>query len=295
MKPIIDAIQIAIQTPGTGFVLAFILVVLAAQAWKLLSFCATLAFALARESKRVVFRFWGLKRIVWLSVLALPVYLFSAQVSCGLQYLEQMYVAPTYIVADSSAWAVECYETELRKHTSPAQFQTVRDSTYKLASDLGCDPLAIYEVAWSECGMNPFCIRKDGVAAGWIQFTGNGLSGFGVTLEEVKRWCADGDTEKIMALTGRYMRSWAAGRKLLNSTQVYCTVFAPGKIGVAQDGVLYSGWTNDCYRMNKGLDGFVIAGNKALHLPYTIDGKLTKQDLTAALAYKKARLLSRYK
>lgn len=295
MKNLIDALQIGLQIPGFGLVICFLLVVLFFQAAKVLGFSFVAVRALWALGSKLVFRFWGFRRICALLILAIPLYAFNKQISNGLQYLEQAYISPTYVVADSSYWAVSCYETELKKHTTEAQFRTVKDSTYKLAADLGCDPLAIYEVAYSECGMNPFCVRTDGVAAGWIQFTRLGLSGFGVSLDEVKRWCRDKDAVSIMEMTGRYMRKWAAGRKLGNSAGVYCAVFAPGKIGHSDDAALYSGWNNPEYCMNKGLDGFVLRGNKALYLPYTMDGKLTKNDLTAALAYKKAGLLKKYK
>lgn len=295
MKPLFDLLQIALQTPGLGLLVSFVLVVAVLQAWKLIGVLFSVCIAVLKQSKKVVFRFWGVKRAAWLLVLATLVYMFGYQISCALQYLEEAYISPTYIVADSSAWAMQCYESEIKKHTTPAQFQVVRDSTYVLAAELGCDPLSIYEVAQSECGMNPFCIRTDGIAAGWIQFTTNGLGDFGVPLSTVKQWCQSGDAVALMALTGKYMRHWANGRKLQTSGDIYCTVFAPGCLHYSDEQALYAGWSNPAYYMNKGLDGFVIAGDKALYLPYTRDGKLTKKDLTAALAYKKAGLLRKYK
>lgn len=294
MKNIVDAIQIGLQIPGFGFLVAFALVVLAAQAAKLAAVALSATVVALRSTRFVVFKFWGFQRVVWLSLLALPIYIFSAQISNALQYAEQMYLRPVYVVSDTSAWAVSVYEGVLKKHTTESQFQAVRDSTYRLAADLGCDPIAIYEVAYSECGLNPFCIRADGIAAGWIQFTALGLSGFGVSLAEVKSWCKNGDAVSIMAMTGKYMRRWAGGRKPRTSADVYCAVFAPGKIDAAHDDVLYKGWNNPEYYMNKCLDGYKVVSGKALYLPYTMDGILTKNDLKSALAFKKSTLLRKY-
>lgn len=246
---------------------------------------------LLRQSKRFVFLPSG-KNMAIAAMISVPVFFARGYISNEIQYIEQAYITPTYIVADSSAWAVGCFEQELQKHCTPEQFRIVRDSTYALARDLGCDPLAIYEVALSECGMSPFAIRQDGIAAGWIQFTAAGLSGFGVSLSEVKNWCQKGDAESVMAMTGKYMRTWAKGQKVRTSADVYCIVFAPAKVG---QNVLYSGWNKPEYYMNKGLDGYRIEGRKAMYLPYTRDGVLDKQDLTAALAFKKAVLLEKYK
>ena len=80
----------------------------------------------------------------------------------------------------------------------------MRDRETAHAADrckVGCSPLAIYEVAYSECGLNPFRIRDDGVAAGWIQFTTNGLPGIPTdgrqtTLPEVKDACRRRDVAR---------------------------------------------------------------------------------------------------
>ena len=297
MKKIIDFCQVLLlDDGGLGFVCWGIVAILLLQGIKLISagFNA-LAWIWSAKDKVLFIPNTKGRWAVVLSVSAVA-FLFRGSIVNQMQYVEQLYLRPTYVVADSSFWATSCYETEIKKHTTESEFNTVRDSTYSLAKELGCEPLAIYEVAQSECGMNPFCIRKDGGAAGWIQFTTNGLSDWPVTLSQVKGWCANRDAKAIMKMTGIYMRRWAKGRVLSNSTEVYCAVFAPGFICKPYDCVLYSGWWNaEYYKNAPALDGFVFKGEKVLRLDSAKDGKITKNDLTGALAYKKAKLLEKYR
>ena len=297
MKKIIDFCQVLLlDDGGLGFVCWGIVAILLLQSMKLIG-----------AGFKVLAWIWSAKDNVlflpnskgrWAVVLSVAsvAFLCRGSIVNQIQYVEQMYISPTYTVADTSFWATSCYETELKKHCNESDFNTVRDSTYQLAKELGCEPLAIYEVAQSECGMNPFCIRKDGGAAGWIQFTRIGVRDLGGSLEQVKGWCAGRDATKIMMLTGKYMRKAAAGRSLQNSTAVYCAVFAPGKISHGENEVLYKGWSNPEYYLNKGLDGYEIRENgKVLHMASLADGVLTKNDLKGALAYKKAKLLEKYR
>lgn len=289
MKKIFDFFQVWLQTPGFGIIAAFILVVLFLQAIKLLHFIMSVTRRAILSSRAIVFRFWGARRLILILLFSLPIYMHGERISAAMQYIEQYYIDPVYQVSDSTAFATYCYETELKKSVTDAEFQIIRDSTYSLAKQIGCEPIHIYEVAYSECALNPFRVRDDGIAAGWIQFTVVGLSGLGVSLSEVKDMCKRRDAIGIMALTGRYMRRLP---KVRSSTDVYCAVFAPGKM--TSGNILYSGWENPQYYLNKGLDGYVIKNGVVMRLPYTRDGVITKTDLTAALAYKKANLLKRY-
>lgn len=296
MRKVSDLFQLFLSDDGgIGFVAWVIVTVAVLQAGKLFFAGVELIQYFWRKRSVLFFIPNSKAKIALVLTIAFVLYLFRAGLVEQIQYVEQMYIHPTYLVSDSSYWATSCYETELKKRVNQSEFETVRDSTYSLAKELGCEPLAIYEVAFSECGLNPFCVRTDGIAAGWIQFTAVGVRYLGVSLSEVKQWCQTRDAKRMMGLTGKYMRKAANGRTLRTSTDVYCAVFAPGKIGHGEDQALYSGWGNPEYFLNKGLDGYQIRGEKVLFLSSKRDGVLTKNDLTGALAYKKAGLLTKYK
>jgi hypothetical protein len=295
VKKVFDIAQVVLSDGGAvGFLAWCIVIVAVLQGGKILGAAIGLTVQLFGKAKQLLFFPNSLPRIILILSAAGILFMFRDEIVKQSQYIEQAFISPTYIVSDTSYWATSCYETELKRHVNQAEFEIVRDSTYALAKDLGCEPLAIYEVAFSECGMNPFCVRTDGIAAGWIQFTSIGVAGHGVSLSQVKAWCLNRETRSIMALTGKYMRCAASGRNLRTSTDVYCAVFAPGKIGYSENSPLYSGWKNPEYFLNKGLDGYAIRGEKVLFLEYTRDGVLTKNDLAGALAYKKSRLLKKY-
>ncbi len=296
MRKVSDILQFLLSDDSLiGYVVWVVVVVLLFQAVKLFLAGVRLIQYLWSKRGELLFIPGSTSKMAYVLTISFVLYLCRVGLVEQIQYVEQMYIHPTYVVSDSSYWATSCYETELKKRVNQSEFETVRDSTYSLAKELGCEPLAIYEVAFSECGLNPFCVRTDGIAAGWIQFTSVGVRDLGVSLSEVKQWCQTRDTKRMMGLTGKYMRKAANGRTLRTSTDVYCAVFAPGKIGHGEDQALYSGWGNPEYFLNKGLDGYQIRGEKVLFLSSKRDGVLTKNDLTGALAYKKAGLLAKYK
>jgi len=296
MKKLIDLIQVVLLDGGMIGLLGWTAVVwLFFQAHRILRLCFMVIQWAWRHRSSLIFCIRSWTMLIGLALLAVPLFLFRRVIVNEIQYIEEAYISPTYATNDSSSFAVWVYEQELRKHTSDAEFQTVRDSTIQLSRQIGCSMLDIYEVAYSECGMNPFCIRDDGVAAGWIQFTTIGLQGLGVTLEQVKAMCGQRDVVGIMTLTGKYMRRAAKGLALFNSTEVYTAVFAPGKIQVPENATLYEGWKNPAYYLNApALDGYFFSGEKVLFLPSKRDGRITKLDMKASLAYKKSRLLARY-
>jgi len=70
---------------------------------------------------------------------------------------------------------VSLYEKEILKYTTPLQAQIIAKRSEEIATKVNTSVSCIYEVAYLECGLNPFNVRSDLVAAGWIQFTRRGL------------------------------------------------------------------------------------------------------------------------
>jgi hypothetical protein len=290
VKQTADILQILLTDLGPFSLIAAMLLAWAIfQAFKISGVLMFAAAKMLAVSKQCLYNPFTKGHALQILLFGGLIYLNAGHVSGGIQYLEQSLINPAYIQSDTSYYLESKFEDVIKKHTNEAQFLCVRDSTRALAKEIGCSPSDIYLVCLSECGLNPFAIRKDGVAAGWIQFTRVGLQGLGVSLEQVKQACHAKDAKEIMRLTGAYIRRAAAGRKLENATDFYMAVFAPGKLGVGMDGVLYSGYANPEYYLNAGLDGYFIESGKVLHLPHRKDGKLTRRDLNAALEYKKSK------
>ena len=291
MKQAIDIIQLLLTDLGPfSFLMAVVLAWALIQAWKLIICAAEFLAISIKAIRRLTYNPFSIKNGAIVLLIGTVIYLNGENVSSSLQYIEQR-ISPTYITSDTSFFAESRFEDVVKRYTNEAQFLTVRDSTRALAREIGCRPQDIYLVAYSECGLNPFRIRDDGIAAGWIQFTMDGLSGLGRSLEQVKQSCSSGDAVEIMRLTGAYIRRAAAGRKVESATDFYCAVFAPAKMGAGMDDALYSGFNNPEYYLNSGLDGYFIESEKVLYLPHLKDGKLTKRDLMAALEYRKAKFL----
>jgi len=291
MKQAIDIIQLLLTDLGPfSFLMAVILAWVMIQAWKLFIYFLEFIAMSIKAVKYLTYNPFNIKNGAIVVLIGSIIYLNGETVTTGLQYVEQS-ISPTYISADTSFFAESRFEDAIKRHTNKAQFLIVRDSTRALAMEIGCRPQDIYLVAYSECGLNPFTIRTDGIAAGWIQFTRAGLNGLGRSLEDVKAACNAKDAVEVMRLTGAYIRRAAAGRKVDTAADFYCAVFAPAKMGAGMDDALYSGFSNPEYYLNSGLDGFFVEGEKVLYLPHLKDGKLTKRDLLAALEYKKAKFL----
>jgi len=207
-----------------------------------------------------------------------------------------LFAEPVYesdYTSASTDWKTAAFERELQKKVSPAEFAIIQQATAQTAAKIGCAPSDIYAVAYCECGLDPFKVRDDGVAAGWIQFTGEGVKTTpGLTLNDVKKACYRRDVVSVMQWTDNYLVNAANGRKLENAAAVYIAVFAPAKIG--QTGVLYSGKNNPSYYLNDGIDGWVkMSDGRILHRVACIDYRITAGELALMLEYKAGQILKK--
>ncbi len=114
-----------------------------------------------------------------------------------------------------------------------------------------------------------------------------------------KLFLSTSDVEKMMDWTEAYLVGRAGGVPLIDATGVYVCVFAPGHVGKPDSQVLYSGFGNPAYYLNKGLDGYFTRNTadgrtQVLRDPARCDGQITIQDLRLALEAKKARLISQF-
>lgn len=290
MTALSDTIQIAL---GYGLPGAMIIALAGWIAWR--SFWAVWAWLWAGLKKALPPLKWS--SLLWGGFAACLLYVFSTPIIDWFEYMEQVYfepVAPGQVRADT-AQLIAIYEDEIRRHTSPAEFQIVRDSTRATAERIGSTPVAIYEAAYLECGLNPFRVRDDRVAAGWIQFTRVGLQGLGVSLEQAISACQRRDAALIMRLTDTYLRRKAdrlpQGVSLANTIDLYLAIFAPAHIGAGPDRVVYAGFSNPAYYKNSGLDGWHLDNGVIVRGRSRVDGKITAYEIYLALERKKALLL----
>lgn len=298
MKPLADLLQILLSLPGAwSYIACILLVILAVQFLRIAGLLWSVLRILFNTVRRVAVKpsIWGM---ICVSVFALPIWAFRLPISDGIQWYEQRYLSPLVFVPDTSSHVTAIYEMELAKYCDPYECGIIQRRTREIASKIGSTPLAIYEVAYSECGMNPFVIRTDGVAAGWIQFTRAGLTGTGVTLEEVKRACQNRNAGFVMDLTEVYLLDRAKGKPMPRSCDIYTCVFAPGHLGQGDEQTLYSCRDGAAYYLNAGLDGYYIqqVGDRQLIMNSrkARDGRITINDLSLALAAKKAGLVERW-
>lgn len=290
MTAITDILQIALSQSGWLLFLACVGIVLAT--WQALR----LSGAVWRVVLSVLIPV-NLRSALSVAFLAGLLFVFSGPAHDLLQDIEVRYLQPVYVgqyTADDET-KIRLYEAEIRRHTTPEEFEIVKTQTAITAARIGSTPLAIYETAWLECGLNPFRVRDDRVAAGWIQFTRVGLSGLGISLEQVIAGCQSRDAAFIMRLTDEYLCRKAdrlpQGASLLNTIDLYLAVFAPAHIGADPDRVVYAGFSNPAYYKNSGLDGWKVENGKIVRGEK--DGKITAEEIHFCLERKKALLINR--
>lgn len=285
-----DIIQIALQW---GFPGCLALAVALTFVWRWVGS----AFALASLMLRYTLPVSRLKALpgylATVGAIAVLLWAFSGPLFAFSELLEYRYFEPVYLserIDDTRA--VQMYEKTIRGKC-PIEAETVIRRTAETAAKINSTPLAIYESALLECGLNPFRVRDDHVAAGWIQFTRAGVSGLGVTLPEVIAACERRDVNFIMDLTDRYLvRKWEQAGKpdMRNTIDLYLAIFAPAHIAASPEKVVYAGFENPAYSLNSGLDGWYQDGERiARRSPG--DGKITVWEIYLCLERKKRLLL----
>ena len=292
MTTLTDTIQILLTMPAMRWLACLILAVFLFQAIRLWSGLWRLFFAAVRTYAAPVWKigFW-----IKSAVVGTLIFLFSDQIHDAMQWLEYranpVYLATTRAVTPAHALAL--YEDRIREHCDAYEAAIVIRRTAETAAKINSTPLAIYEAALLECGLNPFRVRDDRVAAGWIQFTRAGLSGLGVSMDRVIQACKNREVEFIMTLTEQYLlRKWErAGRPdMRNTIDLYLAVFAPAHIGSDPDKIVYSGFNSPAYYKNSGLDGWYQDGQGRI-MRGRKDGKIEVWEIYLCLERKKGLLL----
>jgi len=305
VKNLSDLIQVLVLSGGLFGILFWVVAIVVG--WQVLKVIWVLSGWSLSTLGKVVVSFGHSKAqvistLLFILAIAITLNTFRRPIMDRLQYFEQAYIKPIYFNSDTSVWTLQAYEQELKKHVGESEFETVQQWTRKTAAAIGSTPLSIYEVAYSECGLNPFAAnlneRGDTVAFGWIQFTpagciGTNVGGNQISMKQVKGWGLARNISAMMEATHSYLVGRANGTALPTSTDVYLAVFAPGMLGNGSEAVLYStkGAKPRQYWENVGLDGYGLEGDKIIHAPKYLDGKITISDMRLHLAMKKSRFL----
>lgn len=246
--------------------------------------------------------------LVWF-LLSVSGYMVRGTVIDFAAYAVQSYFDPVYFSvynADSTSATEQAYIRKLRTRVTENQYEYFMAMTEQMAAEHQSTVLAFLEVYESECGMNPFACNVnengDTVAAGPIQFTRVGiggleLNGVTATMRRVKDAVISKDLRYLIELQCVYLRRAAGGRPLRRSCDVYTAVFMPSFIGKPDNTVLACSACDrpDFYFENApALDGYRLDGDKILKSPRYRDGKITINDLSLALTYKKAAVVKQW-
>lgn len=292
MKNLLDFLQILITLPALRWIGCVLLVAALAQAVRLLRVSVSTLRAVVAACLVPV---WKIHFWVKCAIPGTLVFLFSDPLHDLSQEIEYRLLQPVYVGQTATDDArMAAYERILRKHTDSYEFSVVKRWTAETAGKINSTPLAIYETALLECGLNPFRVRDDRVAAGWIQFTDAGCKGLGVTKAQVIAACENRDIETIMRLTDAYLvRRWeqSGGPDMRNTIDLYLAVFAPAHIGRAPEQVVYKGYNNAAYYKNAGLDGWFQDGGKIVRKASECDGEITIWEIFLCLEQKKGLAL----
>lgn len=309
-KATLDFIQYLLQQDTwLRWIVCILLVYLALQALRIVRLALQFLFQFLKKSYRFIF-IWGKRNLILIGILGTLLWLFSNPLIDLIQEIEQRFLDPVYVDQYSNyseEHLVSIYEAELSKRVDPYEKAVVIRRTRETAAKIQSTPLAIYEAAWLECGLKPFRVRTDGVAAGWIQFTRAGLgsltyNGKPVTFDQVLTACRNRDIVFMMDLTEQYLvrKYEQSGRKPLHNTiDLYLALFAPALIGAPSEQVVYQGFDNPAYYKNDGLDGWYVAqdaqGRQQIFRKRSArDGKIKIYEIFLALEAKKARLIENY-
>lgn len=309
-KALVDFIQsLLYQDTWLRWIVCILLVYLVLQTLRILRLVFRFAFQFFKKSYRFIF-VWGKRNLIIIGLLGTLLWLLSNPLIDFLQEIEQRFFHPVYLETFdkySEEHLIAIYEAELSKRVDPYEKGVVTRRTREIAAKIQSTPLAIYEAAYLECGLKPFEVRSDGVAAGWIQFTRVGLgsltwNGKPVSFDQVLTACKDRDIGFMMDLTEQYLvrKYEQSGKKPLNNTiDLYLALFAPALIGAPSERVVYQGFENPSYYKNDGLDGWYVApdaqGRQQIFRKRSErDGKITIWEIFLALESKKARLIATY-
>lgn len=309
-KAMLDFVQHLLQQDTwLRWIVCILLVYLALQALRIVRLALQFLFQFLKKSYRFIF-IWGKRNLIVIGILGTLLWLFSNPLIDLLQEIEQRFLAPVYMDQYghfSEEHLTAIYEAELSKQVDPYEKAVVIRRTREMAAKIQSTPLAIYEAAWLECGLKPFRVRTDEVAAGWIQFTRTGLGSLThndkpVSFDQVLSACRNRDIVFMMDLTEQYLvrKYEQSGKKPLNNTiDLYLAIFAPALIGAPSERVVYQGFDNPAYFKNDGLDGWYVAQNaggrqQIFRKRSGRDGKITIWEIYLALEAKKARLIANY-
>jgi hypothetical protein len=291
------------------WIVCLILVFFIAQVYRIIRLLLRLFFRALWQSHQFIFG-WSRRNLIFLAFLGTILWLCSGWLIDEMQDLEQRYISPVYINeydGMTEEHLTDIYEEELGKRVDPYQKKIVMQRTREIAAKINSVPVAIYQAAYLECGLNPFTIRTDLVAAGWIQFTRMGLGGLRyqgkpVSFDDVLQACRSHDVNFIMDLTELYLvdKYERAGKQPLNNTiDLYLALFAPALIGSESTKIVYQGYDNPAYYKNDGLDGWYVATGadgkqQIFRKTGQKDGKITIYEMFLALEAKKNRLVKQY-
>lgn len=289
-----DFLQIALSYNGLfGALSCTLICYFAFWAYKITGLISTVFFASVKflfgnSRKQLLGRFGGMLALGYV------LFFFRGEISDMLQWLEVPVYQDQYSSLSDDKIS-EAFERKIMDINPPYISNETIKRTRQLANELQMPANWIYQTAQSECSLKPLTIRRDGIAAGWIQFTAIGLSGItNESLSDVKAYCKNGQITQIMDLTDKYVRYHTKDKKITRAVDFYLVVFSPANVGADYDKVLYQGQNNPAYYLNDGFDGYTkLENGRIVRLLKNRDYKITVGELALCLEAKKNGLIQK--
>lgn len=290
--------QYALTTPWIAGIISFLLAILILQSWKFIRISFKWLFNFFRS---ILLRFsWG--NFILISFFAFG--LFTARFRIADLYFKvQDYLNPIY-AGQFDGLGLEhetaIFEQVIRERNDEYTTQIIKKRIGETAVKMGCPSLWFYMAGLGECGLNPYVVRSDKVAASWCQLTKAGLTGIKINgkqalMFDVIEACKNRDIELIMSLNDAYLidRWMLQGSPKLNGpVDVYLLLFAPSKVCSPPETILYQGYSNPSYYLNAGLDGFKrLPDGRISYSNAQKDGKITVEELALRVESIKNQLL----
>ncbi len=196
----------------------------------------------------------NLQQIAWTGILGILANYKPPQIDLSMLNFNNNQFASNYSDDDTSYFSYDSKQLKEKwKNKAPHLSDGFYNKATEVAKRLGCDPNDLLAVMYSESGLKPGAVNKNGGATGLIQFMPRTAKSLGTSTQAIKNMSAEEQlvyVEKCIA-SNKKMAGYAANEKIGAGT-LYALIFLPARakrdvLTSCNEGTAY-------YSANKGLD-----------------------------------------